>query len=136
MSELYDTKEIMLALGRECRDTRVFRNNTGMAYQSNNVVKKGSSILLHDYRIVQAGLCVGSSDLIGLTKVTITPRMVGMVIAAMTALEIKTLTGKGPTKEQENFISFINKSGGIAGVARGCEQAVDVIKKHPLFNGI
>lgn len=134
MNETNTLRLIMLALGRECRQTRVFRNNTGMAYQSNNVIKKGNTITLIDYRVVQAGLFVGSSDLIGLTKIIITPEMVGKCIAAFTAIE-----GKGDkgvvSKEQKAFINMVNEFGGIAGVARNEEQAVNLIKNH-LINGL
>jgi hypothetical protein len=70
----------------------------------------------------------GGSDLIGFQSVTITPGMVGEKIAVFLAIECKTATGKA-SPEQKKFIEFIKKSGGIAGIARSCEDAEKILKK-------
>ena len=96
---------------------RLWRNNTGMAYQG-IAHYKGRNLTLTNYRPLHAGLCQGSSDLIGLTQVTITPEMVGQKIAVFTAIEIKA----GKTRStwlQENFVKTINKLGGIGKIVRG-----------------
>lgn len=85
----------------------LFRNNVGTAYQEYNGVK----------RIINFGLCKGSSDLIGWTEVTITPEMVGQKMAIFTAIEVKLEKGK-VSKEQENFINQVNGAGGIAKIER------------------
>lgn len=134
MNETNESRLIMIELGKSCPDTRVFRNNTGMAYQSNNIKKHpNGSITLFDYRVIYAGLCVGSSDLIGLTSIVITPDMVGKRIATFTAIEVKSEKGvvSGP---QQDFMNFVTAFDGIAGVARSPQEAVDVIKKHPLLS--
>ena len=134
MNETNQTKEMLLEIGKQCKDTRLFRNNTGRAYQSNQVVKnKDGSITLHNPRIIHAGLCLGSSDTIGWTSVVITPDMVGQRIAAFTAVESKTLKGV-VSEEQQNFIEQVNKAGGIAGVARSPKEGVDVIKNSRTQN--
>ena len=78
-------------------DFVIFRNNTGEANLNG--------------RRVKFGLCVGSSDLIGIHK---TGRFI--------ALELKTDKGK-PSDDQKRFISLINKYGGAAAVLRSLEDA-------------
>ncbi|ABB56758.1 VRR-NUC domain-containing protein [Synechococcus elongatus] len=94
-------------------DVRLWRNNVGTCKAA-------------DGRFVRFGLCPGSSDLIGLTRVTITPDMVGQTIALFTAIEVKTPTGR-VTPEQQSFIDFVQRSGGRAGVARSMQDANKII---------
>jgi len=64
----------------------------------------------------------GGSDLIGYSRVTVTPDMVGQTIAVFTAYEVKTLEtiipkGEKQKKhyaEQQRFLNAIIRSGGIA----------------------
>lgn len=72
----------------------VWRNNTG-AY------KDGT-------RYIRYGLCVGSSDLIG------------MYNGRFLAVEVKQ-PNKKPTKAQETFLKIVNENGGIGFVAT-CEK--------------
>lgn len=73
---------------------------------------------------------IKSSDLIGFTKVVITPDMVGKTIAVFTAVEVKESTWNYQKKldarelAQLNFIVWIRKNGGLAGFA----NAVDKLK--------
>ena len=69
---------------------RVFRNNTGLLYDKNGTP-------------VKFGLCVGSSDIIGIYK------------GRFLAVEIKA-TGKRvkPDGAQDKFIRMIREQGGIA----------------------
>jgi len=78
-----------------------WRNNTG-AYKD------------HSGRLVRYGLCVGSSDLIGIAP--------GGVFFA---IEIKTATGK-PTSAQTHFIEAVRRHGGRAGIARDPAEAVRI----------
>lgn len=94
-----------------------WRNNTGKLRN-----KEGN--------FVSYGLCVGSSDLIGITPVRITKDMVGKVLGVFIAIELKKEKkdgGKGLTVEQENFIRHINEQGGISGIARNEEDAIYLI---------
>lgn len=68
----------------------------------------------------------GSSDLIGLRKVTITPDMVGQEIGVFCAVEVKSAKGR-PTSEQKQFIACVQKFGGLAGVARSVDEAASII---------
>lgn len=87
---------------------RLWRNNTGALKDATG-------------RLVRYGLCPGSSDLIGLRQVTITPDMVGQTIAQFVAIEVKD-RGRA-TPEQERFITMVQQAGGLAGVARSVEDA-------------
>jgi hypothetical protein len=79
-------------------------------------------------RLVRFGLHKGSSDLIGITPVTITPDMIGKRMGIFTAIEVKTPKGK-PTDEQINFIQRVRDLGGFAGVARSVEEALEITKQ-------
>ena len=117
----------MLAVGKYLPNVRIFRNNTGMAWQG-DTVRKGSVLIIQNPRPLQAGLCEGSSDLIGWTSMEITPEMVGKKVAIFTALEVKS--GKGrPSDEQRNFIQRVQEAGGIATVVRSEQEAIDALKK-------
>ena len=121
-------REIMLEASN--RGLTLFRNNVGHGVQGSQIVHvdKPSHVTLNpgdawvrNARRVRFGLCVGSSDLIGLKKITITPDMVGKTLAVFTAIEVKTPTGRA-TKKQKNFIDFVNGAGGISLIARSLED--------------
>ncbi len=118
---------IQLAIGKHKPNVRVFRNNTGMAWQGQSV-KKGSLLIIQNPRPLHAGLCEGSSDLIGWASVEITPDMVGRKIAIFTAIEVKTATGRS-SPEQRNFIQQVQQAGGIAGIARNEEDAISMLNQ-------
>lgn len=104
MSESEIMKRIQIALSQI--NVRVWRNNVGSAKTM-------------DGRHITFGLAVGSSDLIGLTS---TGRFV--------AIEVKTATGK-VTEAQLNFINMVKLQGGIAGICRSPEEAIELIRWHP-----
>jgi hypothetical protein len=89
-----------------------FRNNTGALKDK-------------DGRLVRYGLCKGSSDIIAIKPVLITPEMVGETIGQFVAIEVKTPTSR-PTKDQLNFNKQINDKGGIAIIARDAEDIEDI----------
>jgi hypothetical protein len=95
---------------------RLFRNNTGMAWQGQVRKNRDGSITISDPRPLHAGLVVGGSDLIGWLPVRITQEMVGDTIAVFTAVEVKAGTKASP--EQLAFIAAVKKAGGRAGIAR------------------
>jgi hypothetical protein len=99
-----------------------WRNNTGMGWIGESVKLKNGDVLIRNARPLHAGLCLGSSDIIGIKKIKITQEMVGTEIGQFMAIEVKQ-EKKNPTKEQQNFIDFVNSNGGIGFVAR-CEQDI------------
>lgn len=119
MREHVVQNEIRIALGR---DAVLFRNNVGTAWTGDVNRLSTGDILIKNPRPFHAGLCKGSSDLIGWRSVTITPEMVGQQIAVFCAVEVKD--GKGrPTKEQVHFINTLVKAGGLGCVAWNIEDA-------------
>lgn len=80
----------------------IWRNNTG-------VLKNAAGIP------IKFGLCVGSSDLIGLTPT-----------GQFLAVEIKTCKGRA-TPEQMRFIEAVRAHGGIAGIARSPAEALALL---------
>jgi len=91
---------IMLALSEA--GCLIWRNNTG-------VLKNAAGIP------IKFGLCVGSSDLIGLTPT-----------GKFLAVEIKTCKGRA-TPEQLRFIEAVRARGGIAGIARSPAEALALL---------
>lgn len=82
----------------------VWRNNVGVLPDSQGIP-------------VRFGLCVGSSDLIGITG-----------DGTFLAVEVKSKTGR-IRPEQQRFIDAVKSMGGIAGVARSPDDALDLINK-------
>lgn len=105
-------QRVRLALG-QLRNVVTFRNNTGSAVG-------------RDGRPVRFGLCEGSADLIGWTTRVITADDVGKPLAVFTAIEIKTDTGR-LTCKQKDFLSAVERAGGIAGVARSEQDAIRLV---------
>lgn len=116
--------KIMLAIGSG--DTRIFRNNVAMAWVGEIVRRTPTTVLLRNPRPLHAGLCTGSSDIIGWHTITVTLDMVGKRIAVFTAIEVKTERGR-TTPEQRQFIDAVRSAGGIADVCRSPEDARELL---------
>lgn len=86
-------------------------------------------VVIRCARPLHAGLCKGSSDLIGIQPVTITPDMVGMTLGVFTGLEVKTERGV-QTPPQQNFENIVTGLGGIAGVVRSEGDCYRVLKRY------
>lgn len=98
--------------------SRLFRNNRGLF------------LTLDGTRKVRAGIEMdGSSDLIGYTKVEITPEMVGKKIAVITVCEVKSLKGR-VQDNQQLFINAIRAAGGFGFVARSEDEADYQLKQQ------
>ena len=110
-SELEIQQRIRLACGRGM--VRLWRNNTG-------------ALLDQQGRYVRFGLCKGSSDLIGLRALEITPELVGQRLAQFVALEIKTAQGV-LSPEQRAFLRLVQELGGVAAVCRSVEEAEQLL---------
>lgn len=109
---------------------RLFRNNVGQGWTGKRIQGgAGSLVVLQDARPFHAGLCVGSSDLIGWTPVTITPDMVGQTIAVFTAVEVKEPVRPRVTTEQAAFIHTIAQAGGYSGVAITDEDVSRILRR-------
>ena len=107
---------IMMALSDS--GCTVWRNETGQFWTGRIVHKDpGGNVTLGNARPIPCGLCVGSADLIGITD-----------DGRFLAVEVKTATGR-ISKEQKTFIDHVNLMGGVAGVARSVEDALEIIKR-------
>ena len=93
----------------------MFRNNVGQAWAGQVTKLPNGDVLIKNPYPINFGLCKGSSDLIGYTKVKVTPPMLDKYIAVFTALEVKR-PGKQPSPEQRNFIAKVRGDGGRAGI--------------------
>lgn len=107
MTEKQIQTEILNNIGSR-PDVRLFRNNVG--------------VMLDSSRPIRFGLCKGSSDLIGIQKIKITPEMVGKEIGQFISIEVKSEKGK-PTKEQKLWLEMIHRFGGKAFIARSVEES-------------
>lgn len=125
MSETDATKLIQLELSTG-PDTRLWRNNVGTAWQGDSVTDSRGGVYIQHPRRVQYGLCVGSSDLIGLHMVTVTPDMVGKRIPVFTSIEVKA--GRGVYREEQGaWRRMLEFFGARVGMAKTVEQARDVL---------
>jgi hypothetical protein len=130
MTEHETQQRILLAHGSG--PVRLWRNNvgTGWAGQATRVTAGNLQAIAHTLRPgdvvirggrpLHAGLCVGSSDLIGYRRID--------GVAQFVALEVKSATGR-PTKEQTNFLNHITSAGGCAAVVRSIEDADTVLRQ-------
>lgn len=117
-------RKIMLKIGSDPK-IRIFRNNVGSAWigsskmfnKPTTVNVKAGDVLIQNARYFDAGLCVGSSDLIGLQAVKITPEMVGTEIAVFVAIEVKLPSGR-VQQNQINFLEMVRKLGGKGVICR------------------
>ncbi len=114
MKESNIQSEILLALSQA--DCLVFRVDTAGVWVGRVLHQEKGMVTLANARMIQAGLCKGGSDIIGIHKPT------GKFIA----IEVKTPTGR-VSKEQTNFINAIRNAGGISGVARSAQDALDLL---------
>lgn len=107
-------RKILIALsGAGCV---VWRNETGGFWAGKVVHQAQGQVTLQGARLIPCGLMKGSSDIVGIAP-----------SGQFLAIEVKTQAGK-PTKEQLNFIDQVKKAGGIAGVARSPEDALEIMK--------
>ena len=105
---------ILLALSEN--DCLVWRNETAGAWVGRVLHSEQGAVTLANSRMLQAGLCKGSSDIIGIHKPS----------GRFLAVEVKTTKGR-TTKEQTNFLNAVQKAGGIAGVARSVQDALELL---------
>lgn len=107
-------RQIMVALSQAGHT--VFRNETGRFWAGKVIHKDGKQVTLNNAMMLPVGLAVGSSDLVGVQRDT--GRFFG--------IEVKTKTGR-VSKEQAQFIDTINQRGGVAGVARSVQDALELL---------
>lgn len=107
---------IMVALSENGHT--VFRNETGRFWTGQIIHKDGKQVTLTNAVMIPVGLAVGSCDIVGIQRDT--GRFFGV--------EVKTKTGR-ISPEQKKFIEIVNQRGGIAGVARSVEDAIELLSQ-------
>ncbi len=99
---------------------RLFRNNVAKAWVGIYAGRTADgTVTLKNARPLHAGLCVGSSDLIGFTAK-----------GRFLAVECKSAVGR-PSPEQTNFIETVRKFNGLAGLAKSISDYKDIINGNP-----
>lgn len=111
-----------IMLETEDVNTRVFRNNVGAAWQGSNFTIRDRRLIEGKARYVVYGLAPGSSDLVAVRSIEITPDMVGKRIAVAGFIETK-VDGQTTTTEQKNFLKMGYRLGAITAVATTVEEA-------------
>jgi hypothetical protein len=111
---------------------RVFRNNVGTGWIGEVASHTPDRVIIVNPRPLRAGLCTGSSDLIGWRTITIGPEHLGRQVAQFLAIEAKAPGGR-VSLDQTNFISQVRSAGGCSGVAYSPEQARQIINQ-PLYD--
>lgn len=99
----------------------LFRNNVGLGWAGDCTRLPDGSILIRNARPFHAGLCLGSSDLIGWRPVVVTAEMVGETLAQFAAVEVKAPRGRLST-DQRRFLTRAREAGAYAIVARSAED--------------
>jgi len=126
MNESPILKDVVNILNR-LPDVRIFRNNTGMAYQG-NMVSIGDDRFLAHPRPITFGLMEGSADLIGWRSLVVTPAMVGGRVAVFASIETKRNDGRGRrATEQKTWAQQVQRFGGFSGFAESVGDALSII---------
>ena len=114
--------ELRLRIAREGKTT-VFRNNSGACEdKTGRVIRYG---LANDS--VRVNEHIKSHDLIGWTKVIITPEMVGKTVAVFTSIECKRESWT-PSESDKRYVAqrrwadAVNEAGGIARFISDADQ--------------
>lgn len=118
---------------------RLFRQNVGVAWIGTTILTasrprqvelRPGDVLIRNARRFHAGLCKGSSDIVGWSPYVVQPDDVGRTLAIFTAAEVKT--GKlAATDEQAKFVRAVRAAGGRSVVARSEEDAAALLKTRP-----
>lgn len=117
--------------------SKCFRNRTAQGWvgKSERVGNRKQvwvypgDVVVRQAQPLHAGLCIGSSDIIGWTPIYVTPEMVGCRVAVFTAAEAKTAEGRA-TDDQERFMNAVQQAGGIAGIVRSPDEAEALVRGY------
>jgi hypothetical protein len=132
MKERELLNQIQLAFSRV--GARLFRNNVATAWAGKVtrphkrmlIEVNPGDVIIKQARPLHAGLCEGSSDLIGWTPVKITSEDVGRTVAIFTGVEVKCGRTR-TTPEQAAWHDSILRAGGLSRVARSVEDALELL---------
>lgn len=109
----------------------LMRNNSGAAEDlTGRIVRYGLGNVSK-----QHSTRIKSSDLIGITKIVITPEMVGRTLGVFTAIEVKKEEWNENKKldkretAQLNFINWVKAQGGFAGFANKVDKLFEILRQ-------
>ena len=113
------------------RDLRLWRNETAGAWTGKRVGtnSEGHALIKHA-RMIQAGLCNGSADLIGIREHEIDVGPHSIYIGQFVALEIKA-PGDRISEEQLRFLEVVQALGGIGEVVESVEDVDRILGEPP-----
>jgi len=123
-------RRVMLEIGHG--PVRAFRNNVGVGWAGRatmcrnmpmTVTLQPGDVVVRGAHPLHAGLCEGSSDIIGWRSVRVLPYMLGRTLAVFMGLEIKSPDGR-IRQSQERFQEEVKSAGGIAGTVRSVDDAL------------
>ena len=117
MSESATLQRIKLAVGGR-PDCRVFRNQVGQGWYGKLIsgpAPINGRVVLDGARPLKAGLCPGSSDLVGWRTIN--------GVARFVAIEVKS-EREQTTEAQDFFLHAVRRAGGVGIVARSVEEAI------------
>ena len=131
MKESSILKQVRLEATKHGRFVRV---NVGQGWTGKvtRIARRGmvevdaGDVVIRQARPFQAGPPAGTADLLGVTRVTITPDMVGKVIGVATAIETKTAKGR-QRDEQKTFERVIVAQGGLYILARSADDVARML---------
>jgi len=126
-SETFVLKSILKKYGAVA-GLRLFRNETAGAWVGKARRMNDGSVTIQNPRFILAGLCTGSSDLVGWVERTVTPEMVGQKIAVFVAVEAKAAVNGKATPEQLNFLKAVKDSGGKAVLAWNADHMEEIFQ--------
>lgn len=112
----------------------LFRVQTGKAWVSGGgkvrrmpngdvIVPFGRPVAL-GFGMVNGDPVDGTSDLVGMTHVTVTQEMVGHALPVFTGFETKNSEGGRASEAQQGFVGFIKNAGGIAAIVSDPTEAI------------
>ena len=131
MKESSILKQVRLEATKRGRFVRV---NVGQGWTGKvtRIARRGmvdvdaGDVVIRQARPFQAGPPAGTADLLGVTRVVVTPEMVGKVIGVATAIETKTAKGR-QRDEQKTFERVMVAQGGLYILARSADDVARML---------
>lgn len=115
-----DLQVLLLKAATKCNAT-LYVSRRGFGWVGQLLDKTAKFVTLTNARRIEIGLVNGSSDLVGVTRVVVTPQMVGRTVAVFTSVEVKV--GKDKlSPDQKRWLANVRRWGGIAVECRSTDD--------------
>lgn len=86
-------------------------------------------VLIRDARPIRAGMCVGVTDLVGWTTITVEPEHIGKKLAVFTAIECKE-DNLPADPDRKKFIESVKIAGGFAKVIKSVSDLISTVSVY------